>query len=236
MHLVDNQTLTEKGQQTRQRILDAATELFHQDGYEQTTLREIAFAADCSTGLVYHYFSSKEQIAQALYLDLGEALADFNLPTSRLDERYYALMVARLEQFAANRETVAALFAAAMKPQSTVAFTGDEQWYDPMMQIIMTVTTKAIDAPQDQQAEHMSNTLYAIYLLITLFWLYDRTPHQRTTHKLLKFMSELLRMLRPMLLMPMFSGAIAKLSEIVQDVFGSSLQADPTRLPQSGLD
>lgn len=223
MHPLDTQPLTEKGRQTRQRILDTATQLFCEDGYEHTTLRDIAVAADCSPGLVYHYFASKEQIAQALYLQLGELLTTLQLPTSRLDERYYALMLKRLDQFSENRESVAALFSAAMKPNSAVAFTGDEEWYDPMCKIMMQVTVKSIDAPQGKQAEHMADLLYAMYLLLTLFWLYDRTPQQRASHNLLKLIRELLRIVRPMLLMPMFNTAIAKLSEIVQDVFGNSL-------------
>lgn len=51
---------TRKAEQTRQRILDSALELFASKGYEGTTMRDIAAQAECSPGLAYRYFSGKE--------------------------------------------------------------------------------------------------------------------------------------------------------------------------------
>lgn len=44
---------------TRQRLYETATELFLKQGYENTTIRQIAAAAEVSTGTVYRYFPSK---------------------------------------------------------------------------------------------------------------------------------------------------------------------------------
>ena len=55
-------------------ILDAAERLFHEKGMQQTTIDEIAQAADVSVGSVYFHFKSKE----ALYLALVEAALDVN--------------------------------------------------------------------------------------------------------------------------------------------------------------
>jgi AcrR family transcriptional regulator len=51
-----------KKQQTRDRIASVALELFAERGYEQTTLAEIADAADVSTRTIFSYFQSKEDI------------------------------------------------------------------------------------------------------------------------------------------------------------------------------
>jgi AcrR family transcriptional regulator len=59
--------LTPKAVQTRLHILDTALELFATQGYDATTMREIAAAADCSLGLAYRYFASKEEMVLALY-------------------------------------------------------------------------------------------------------------------------------------------------------------------------
>ncbi len=48
-------------ERTRQ-IQEAAIEIFDQKGYSNTTISDIASAAGISNGLVYHYFSSKENI------------------------------------------------------------------------------------------------------------------------------------------------------------------------------
>ena len=47
---------------TRQAILDAAVTLFERNGYEQTTIAEIAAAADISPRTFFGYFASKEDL------------------------------------------------------------------------------------------------------------------------------------------------------------------------------
>jgi AcrR family transcriptional regulator len=51
-----------KKQQTRDTIARAALELFAERGYDQTTLAEIADAADVSTRTIFAYFQSKQDI------------------------------------------------------------------------------------------------------------------------------------------------------------------------------
>lgn len=50
----------------RTRLLEAANTLVHQQGYNQTTLADIAKAADVPLGNVYYYYKTKEDIGQAL--------------------------------------------------------------------------------------------------------------------------------------------------------------------------
>jgi AcrR family transcriptional regulator len=51
-----------KKQQTRDKIANVALDLFAERGYEQTTLAEIADAADVSTRTIFAYFQTKEDI------------------------------------------------------------------------------------------------------------------------------------------------------------------------------
>ncbi|MDX6606305.1 MAG: hypothetical protein QOD14_845 [Solirubrobacterales bacterium] len=69
-----------KKQKTRQTIIDVALALFAERGYEQTTIAEIADAAEVSPRTIFAYFPSKEDI---LFYDmpeiverLGEVLRD----------------------------------------------------------------------------------------------------------------------------------------------------------------
>ncbi|MBQ9065212.1 MAG: TetR/AcrR family transcriptional regulator [Blautia sp.] len=52
-------------QERRSAILDAAISLFDDKGYVNTTISDIARQADMSNGLIYHYFSSKEDILRS---------------------------------------------------------------------------------------------------------------------------------------------------------------------------
>jgi AcrR family transcriptional regulator len=53
----------------RRNILDAATALFAERGYESTGMRELAAAVDMSPPALYHYFESKEALMSALIED-----------------------------------------------------------------------------------------------------------------------------------------------------------------------
>jgi AcrR family transcriptional regulator len=55
---------------TRQRILDAGRMTFAAHGYEVTTNRGLASAADITSGAMYHYFGSKLDLYVAIYEDV----------------------------------------------------------------------------------------------------------------------------------------------------------------------
>jgi len=57
---------------TRERILDIALELFSTQGYDKTSLREIAQRLGFSKAAIYYHFASKEEILLALHLRLHE--------------------------------------------------------------------------------------------------------------------------------------------------------------------
>jgi AcrR family transcriptional regulator len=51
-----------KRTRTRQALVDAAIELFDRDGYEQTTIADIATAAEVGTRTFFNYFAGKEDL------------------------------------------------------------------------------------------------------------------------------------------------------------------------------
>ncbi|HSP09591.1 MAG TPA: helix-turn-helix domain-containing protein [Candidatus Dormibacteraeota bacterium] len=56
-------------EKNRRRILDAATVLFAEGGYETTGMRELASSLGMSPAAIYHYFGSKEALMGALIDD-----------------------------------------------------------------------------------------------------------------------------------------------------------------------
>ncbi|MET8775583.1 TetR family transcriptional regulator [Nocardia sp. NPDC004654] len=65
-----------KKQQTRQRIMNIALELCDKQGFDATTVEQIANAADVSPRTVNRYFETKEDIVLAPVLDFGQMVAD----------------------------------------------------------------------------------------------------------------------------------------------------------------
>ena len=58
---------------TRDRILDIALDLFTEQGFEKTSLREIAERLGTSKAALYYHFASKDDILMALHLRLHES-------------------------------------------------------------------------------------------------------------------------------------------------------------------
>jgi TetR/AcrR family fatty acid metabolism transcriptional regulator len=89
-------------------ILAAATRAFADNGYEATSITEIARAADVSDGLIYKYFANKrdllEHVLRAFYerviLDLGAKVARGH----DLRERLTILITEHLSSFVAERD------------------------------------------------------------------------------------------------------------------------------------
>ncbi len=61
-----------KSEETRERILDAALNVFSSKGYHDTKMDEIVEASDTSKGSIYFYFPNKER----LFLALVDQFAD----------------------------------------------------------------------------------------------------------------------------------------------------------------
>jgi TetR/AcrR family transcriptional regulator, cholesterol catabolism regulator len=52
--------------QRRSELIDAALRLFAEQGFRATTIADIATATGTAHGLVYHYFSSKDELLEAV--------------------------------------------------------------------------------------------------------------------------------------------------------------------------
>lgn len=59
-------------EQTIERILDTAAQLFFQKGYDKTTLQDIIDTTRLSKGAIYHHFASKEAILISVVDRMGE--------------------------------------------------------------------------------------------------------------------------------------------------------------------
>jgi AcrR family transcriptional regulator len=76
----------------REQLLDAAIGLVASKGYEATTVRDIAAAADVATGTIAYWFASRDELLRAALVEaarrfgrrLDDALADATTPLAEL--------------------------------------------------------------------------------------------------------------------------------------------------------
>ena len=66
--------MTTAATEKRRVILDAAVRVFARQGFHTCRVSDIADEAGVAYGLVYHYFSSKEQILDTLFLERWDVM------------------------------------------------------------------------------------------------------------------------------------------------------------------
>jgi hypothetical protein len=158
-----------------------------------------------------------------LYWALTSALAKATaaLEPNQVALRFYDLMTLTFEQFGEFRPSVALFFSQMLRDDVPRPALHN----DPMRHAMRTLVNEATDTPgkpEEQQA--LAHLLYALYLMSAMFWLYDRSIGQAASAQLLEFMREMIRFVRPMLLMPLMNKALYKLTEIMETVLGSAAQ------------
>ncbi len=103
--------LARRKARTRAAILGAASALFRDQGFEQTSIQQIAEAADTGVGTVYGYFASKEEVLRAVLEEhSAEAVARYEAAvtadTGPLERLCIALRT--LGEYVAEHRTVLA--------------------------------------------------------------------------------------------------------------------------------
>ena len=64
--------IIKEGEVRKREILVAARELFVKKGYDQTAVNDILKIVDIAKGTFYYYFASKEEVLEAIILDIVE--------------------------------------------------------------------------------------------------------------------------------------------------------------------
>ena len=67
---------TQAARDKRRLILDAAVKVFARQGFHHCRVSDIADEAGVAYGLVYHYFSSKDEVLDTLFLERWNVLLD----------------------------------------------------------------------------------------------------------------------------------------------------------------
>jgi len=107
----------------RRQILEAAIRVFARQGFHSTRVSDIADEAGVAYGLVYHYFSSKEEVLNELF-----------------SERW-SLLLAAIEEADASAATPRA------KLEAVAAFIVDSYRHDPeLMKVIIVEVTRAANS------------------------------------------------------------------------------------------
>jgi AcrR family transcriptional regulator len=187
-----------KGDQTKSLILETALEIFHERGYEETTMRAIAQKAGVSLGNAYYYFSSKEHLIQAFYQRLHENHVAVSIPAlekeTTLKARLLTVMRLKIDTLNPYHQFASVLFKTAAHPQSPLNPFSDES--DPVRDASIQLFDNVVEGstariPKDLRAE-LPYLLWVYHIGIVLFWIHDPSPKHRRTYRLVNHTVDLL--------------------------------------------
>jgi AcrR family transcriptional regulator len=190
------QTTNPQGENTRELILRTALELFRGCGFEITTMRDIARAAKVATGAAYYYFPSKEAIVSAYYEQVqrahSEKVREEWKEKSGLRERLGILLHSKLEILKNDRRFLGALFRYTGDPEHPLSVFG--KGTESQRAQSMSIFREAIGvAGLSQEMHHLlPPALWLAHLGMILCLIYDESPHQQKTHKLVDGVLDLL--------------------------------------------
>lgn len=171
---------------TRQRILEAARRLFAEQGYEATTTRDIARAAQIATGTLFNYFSTKEAIVGCQACEaLSTAGAGFDSQardSTSLDEALFAFIAAGLRKLKPLRKHLPSLLQTSLSPLAETR-TGDED--SLRLAHLDAVSRLAEEYGQGELSAVALQLYWTLYTGVLVFWAQDKSPKQEDTLALL---------------------------------------------------
>jgi AcrR family transcriptional regulator len=171
---------------TRQRILQAAVDLFRTRGFDATTTRDIAGAAEIATGTLFNYFATKDEIVGSLAeAALVRARATFarRNGVSGLEENLFTLIASELRQLKPLRRFIAPLLETSLSPLSTARRpeAAESMRIEHLEIVVELARVDGLDEPSPLALQ----VYWTLYTGVLAFWASDKSPKQEDTLALL---------------------------------------------------
>lgn len=180
-----------KGEQTRERIVDTALRLFHDRGYEATTMRLIATEAGVSVGNAYYYFPSKQHLVQAYYDHSQARHVEAARPAldaaGDLQTRLHGVLRARVDTMASEKGFAVDFFRYAADPKSPLSPFSPES--GPAREASVGLYAEAVAGAQGLKVpqalrDALPELLWLYQMGVVLFWVHDDSPGSSKTYAL----------------------------------------------------
>lgn len=171
---------------TRERILEAAGQLFAASGFDACTTRQIADAAGIATGTLFNYFATKEAVLTCLAADavagVHRSFEGENSKEDSLEEEIFAFVAAGLRKLRPIRKHLPVLLETALNPLATTS--GDEA-QSLRLSHLETVARLAKIHGLGELPPVALQLYWTLYTGVLNFWANDRSPKQEDTLALL---------------------------------------------------
>ena len=217
---------TPQGAAARERLYATAMQLIVERGYDATTLRDVARKATVSVGLLYRYFPSKQALVIALYDELSSDFARraAGMPAGRWRDRFVFALTTSLDVLAPHRVPLRALTPVLVGNVDEGIFSASTMFSRlQVQQVFEDAVVGLSDAPKQPLAAALGRLLYLVHLVVLLWWLLDRSAHQRATAALVSLIRQLLPSATLTLRVPPMRRFVLAVDELIREaLFGSA--------------
>lgn len=213
-----------KSERTRALIRDVALRSFRERGYDQTTIRLIAQEAGVSVGTTNYHFASKNDLVQELYLDVQEAHRAAAVPllatSDDLVERLGIVFRTGLAQLGPYHPFAPEFLSAAVSPRSSLnPLSADStESRDIVVGLFRDAVAGAKDRLPAEFQDDLPSALMLAHLLLALFWVYDSSPGQERTRRLLDRGLRLMKLSLPLARSRILRRPLRELLDLVAEV------------------
>ena len=159
---------------TEQAILKAAEELFLEQGFEQTTTKQIAQRAGCNQALLHYYYRTKDNLFVHIFEEKAKFIAthflDINLTAQTLEERISQMVELHFELFRKNPRLVPFLLKEVLSDPVRVA-----PILDKIKQYMVKIFGKIDEALHEEIEKGAARPVSTLNVILTLVSL-DMAP------------------------------------------------------------
>lgn len=165
-----------KKEETKQNILTTAIQFFQTQGYNTTTMEQIAEAVDVSKVTLYNYFPSKEFIVAEFFQEMSRQFVDIVLdvlakqPTTR--SKIYEYFRRQFEWNLQYRELLQIYFVHQFQTMLRPEVYQDSGM-DQVLSQIIRFGQQSGELRQDLPAEYLAKHLEIMYVMEFMVWILE---------------------------------------------------------------
>ena len=178
--------------ETRKRILKVSQKQFAQQGFEQTTTRDIARDANIAVGTLFNYFPTKESIVENLvnegcFRAVERFAADLERngqkDSATLEEELFAHVAAVLRELKPFRKYLPAVLETSLSPLAADRSGDHTSLRTAHLEIVSQILLR--HAPQGAISPTAIQLYWTLYTGVLVFWASDSSPRQEDSLALL---------------------------------------------------
>ena len=169
-------------QDKRRLILDAAVQVFARQGFHACRVADIADEAGVAYGLVYHYFASKDEVLDTLFLErwnvMLELIREVDAEPMHVREKLAAIASFIVDSYRHDPDLMKVIIVEVTRAANSFGQTHLEQIrtaYDLIEGIVMRAQQEGVFR-QEIEARFAAMAFYGLIEQVLTGWIFDLRP------------------------------------------------------------